>query len=61
RTPDNSTITLKLESENFRDIYQALKGGTFFSTFDHALYLGKELRNAFNKLKEGKEYVQDEA
>ncbi|MEM4460733.1 MAG: thymidylate synthase [Nanopusillaceae archaeon] len=61
RTPDNSTITLKLESENFWEIYQALKGGTFFSTFDHALYLGKELRNAFNKLKEGKEYIQDEA
>lgn len=61
RTPENSTITLKLESKNFWDIYQFLKGGSFFSTYDHALYLGKELKEAFHRLTKGEDYIQDEA
>ncbi|MEM5820712.1 MAG: thymidylate synthase [Candidatus Aenigmatarchaeota archaeon] len=61
RTPDNSAIDLKISSKDFWEIYNLLKGGSFFSLFDHALYMGKELKTAFEKLKRGEKYVQDEA
>lgn len=61
RTPDHTIIDLKISSKNFWEIYDSLKGGSFFSVWDHALYLGKELKTAFEKLKRGEKYVQDQA
>mgnify|MGYP001772913104 FL=1 len=61
RTPDHSIITFKESSDNFHEIYNKLKGGIYFSLADHALYLGKELKKAFDKLKRGEKYIQDEA
>lgn len=61
RTPDNSSIDFKIESKDFWEIYNSLKGGSFFSLYDHALYLGKEITKAFEKLKRGEKYIQDQA
>ncbi|MEM0480871.1 MAG: thymidylate synthase [Candidatus Aenigmatarchaeota archaeon] len=61
RTPDNSAIIFRIESKDFWEIYNALKGGNIVSLYDHALYLGKELRSAFEKFKRGEKYIQDEA
>jgi len=61
RTPDNSRIDFRIKSKDFWELYNSVKGGNFFSLFDHALYLGKELMNAYQKFKRGEEYKQDEA
>ena len=61
RTPDNSRIDFKIKSKDFWELYNAVKGGNFFGLPDHALYLGKELRSAYEKFKRGEEYRQDEA
>jgi len=61
RTPDNSRIDFKIKSKDFWELYNSVKGGNFFSLFDHALYLGKELMSAYQKFKRGEEYKQDEA
>ncbi|MGC9079211.1 MAG: thymidylate synthase [Nanopusillaceae archaeon] len=61
RTPDMSIVDYKISSRNFWEIYNSLKGGSFFTLYDHALYLGKEIKAAFEKLKRGEKYVQDEA
>jgi thymidylate synthase len=60
-TPDNSTIDFKISSKNFWELYESLKGESFFGLYDHALYLGKELSKAFEKFKRGEKYIQDEA
>ncbi len=61
RTPDNSYVLFRIESKDLWEIYNAIKGGNLVSLNDHALYLGKELKTAFEKLKRGEKYVQDEA
>ena len=61
RTPDNSSILFRIESKDFWEIYNAIKGGNLVSLPDHALYLGKELKTAFEKLRKGEKYIQDEA
>ena len=61
RTPDNSIILSKNYFENFEQTYEFLKSGNIFSFASHAFYLSKELKNAFEKLKEGEEYKQGSA
>ena len=59
RTPDNLILLFKKEFENFDEAYKFLKNENLFTLYSHSFYLGKELKNAFKKLKEGKEYIQD--
>ena len=61
RTPDNSIVLWKNSFETFEQAYEFLKSGNIFSFASHAFYLSKELKNAFEKLKKGEEYVQDSA
>jgi len=42
-------------------LYRRILNENLISKYDHAAYLGKELTRAETALKEGKEYVQDEA
>ncbi|MCS7123250.1 MAG: thymidylate synthase [Candidatus Aenigmarchaeota archaeon] len=59
RVPKTSQISFRIESNNFEEIYNALKGDIMFSSFNHALYLGKEIKTAFEKLKRKEKYIQD--
>ena len=61
RTPDNSALLFKKEFENFEEAYELLRSGNMFTFASHAFYLSKELRNAFEKLRRGEEYIQDKA
>jgi dihydropteroate synthase len=49
----------KKEFEDFNQAYEFFKNENLFTLHSHSFYLGKELKNVFKCLKEGKEYVQD--
>ena len=61
RTPDNLSLVEKIETKNFWEAYTWLKNETRYSTYQHAVYIGKELARAFEKLRRGETYIQDEA
>jgi len=61
RTPDNSTLLIREEFKNFEEVVKFIRNNeNIFTSPWHAVYLINELRNAFEKLRRGEEYIQDE-
>ncbi len=61
RTPDHLYLIERGEFRNFWDAYRFLKNDNLYTFPIHALYVGKELSSAFEKLKKGKFYEQGKA
>jgi len=60
RTPDNSTLLSREEFKNFEEVPKFIRNNeNMFTPPSHAAYLINELRNAFEKLGRGEEYIQD--
>ncbi len=55
----NEKLISKISSKNFAFLYKHFK--TLSLLPEHALYLGKELFRAFERLRAGRKYMQDEA
>ncbi len=61
RTPDHNKILSKEEFNDFRSAYNYLKGISAFMLPSHALYIGKEIRRAFDSIERGDKYIQGQA
>ncbi len=59
RTWDNSRLAREWKFSSFREAYKGLKEIVNFLDSQHAFYLGKEIRRAFEKVEKGERYVQD--
>ena len=61
RTPDHSSLVKEWQFSNFDNAYQELKKIVNFLEPQHAFYLGKEIRRAFEEIEKGKKYFQDKS
>jgi len=60
RNYDNTVLDFKFGSENVNEIYNRLKGLPFFTSYDHAIYVGREIDKADEFRKTSKKYIQDQ-
>jgi thymidylate synthase len=60
RSYDNTILDFKFGSENVDEIYNKLKGLPFFTSYDHAIYVGREIERAYEFRITGKKYIQDQ-
>jgi len=60
RSYDNTILDFKFGSENVDEIYNRLKGLPFFTSYDHSIYVGREIYKANEFRRTGKKYIQDQ-